>query len=92
VGSYVDASYAWHGFLRAKGGRITTFDAPGAGTGVGQGTHVASINPAGAITGFYYDENYAVHGFLRSPSPPPCRSGERMQPWEKCDDHEEHQH
>ena len=30
---------------------ITTFDAPGAGTGVGQGTRAYAINPSGAIIG-----------------------------------------
>jgi hypothetical protein len=81
----------FRGYLRAPDGTITTFDAPGAGTGYFQGTYPANNNPAGAITGNYTDTNDVNHGFLRIPSPPPCRSGERMQPWEKCDDHREHQ-
>jgi hypothetical protein len=51
TGSYVDASGASHGFLRAAGGTITSFDAPGAGTGASQGTGAFSINPAEVITG-----------------------------------------
>src|SRR5205823_1472848 len=44
TGSYVDARSASHGFLRAPGGAITTFEAPGAGTGYLQGTSPLSIN------------------------------------------------
>ena len=40
AGRYVDASDVAHGFLRAPNGTITTFDAPNAGTGPGQGTFV----------------------------------------------------
>jgi hypothetical protein len=45
---------------------VTTFDAPGAGTGPGQGTQPFAINPAGLITGFYLDAGDALHGFLRT--------------------------
>src|SRR6266487_4354601 len=47
---------------------ITTFDAPGAGTGPGQGTITFAINPAGAIAGRYVDTSDAAHGFLRAPN------------------------
>ena len=47
---------------------ITTFDAPGAGTGSGQGTIAFCINPAGTITGFARDANNARHAFLRAPN------------------------
>jgi hypothetical protein len=46
---------------------ITQFDAPGAGTGTGEGTFPSGINPLGAITGFIRDANAARHGFLRAP-------------------------
>ena len=52
----------------ARAATFTTFDAPGAGTGPGQGTFAASINPAGAITGYYLDVNGVFHGFLRAPN------------------------
>src|SRR5438132_7024220 len=45
---------------------ITTFDAPGAGTGPGQGTLAFSINPARAITGFYLDSGDVFHGYVRA--------------------------
>ncbi len=47
-------------------GNFISFDAPGAGTGSGQGTYPSSINPAGAITGHYVDANSLSHGFLRA--------------------------
>ena len=40
TGLYTDTNYAAHGFVRAPDGTITTFDAPGAGTGSGEGTFV----------------------------------------------------
>jgi hypothetical protein len=46
---------------------FTTFDAPGAGTGAGQGTFANGMNISGAIVGFIRDTNSARHGFLRAP-------------------------
>jgi len=51
--------------VRAPSGTITTFDAPGAGTGPGQGTDCTAINPEGEIAGIYYDTNDVAHGFVR---------------------------
>src|SRR5262245_1780338 len=45
---------------------ITTFDAPGAGTGPAQGTYATNIDPTGVIVGFGRDANNARHGFVRS--------------------------
>jgi hypothetical protein len=64
---YTDANYVNHGFLRAPNGAFTTFDAPGAGTGAGQGTLPISINPAGEIAGNYVDANNVGYGFVRAP-------------------------
>src|SRR5207237_1242562 len=50
-GTYIDANGVSHGFLRAADGTITTFDAPGAGTGSGQGTFPFSNNPAAGSSG-----------------------------------------
>ena len=66
-GYYVDASGVAHGFLRAIGGQITTFNAPGAGTASGQGTFIGPINPAGAIAGYFLDGSNVYHGYLRTP-------------------------
>jgi hypothetical protein len=57
-----------HGYVRSNQGVITVFDAPGAGTGPGQGTFPFSpliMNPNGAITGWYIDSAFVSHGFLR---------------------------
>src|SRR5215472_15559666 len=44
---------------------IITFDAPGAGTGPGQGTQGLAINPGGVIAGDYVDASNVFHGILR---------------------------
>jgi hypothetical protein len=62
TGSYFDANFVAHGFLRASNGIIATFDVPGAVNG----TFAPGINPKGAITGFYFDVNSVAHGFLRT--------------------------
>ncbi|MGO4883931.1 MAG: hypothetical protein ACLP59_24375 [Bryobacteraceae bacterium] len=67
AGWYLDANNVNHGYVRAADATITTFDAPGAGTGAYQGTLAYGINPAGEIPGVYYDENNVLHGFLRYP-------------------------
>src|SRR4030095_11051338 len=46
---------------------IITFDAPGSGTGPGQGTIAFAINPAGTISGRYIDTGNAIHAIVRSP-------------------------
>jgi hypothetical protein len=46
--------------------RLTTFDAPDAGTASGQGTIGESINGAGDITGDYRDASNVYHGFVRN--------------------------
>jgi hypothetical protein len=56
------------GFVRTKSGTITTFDAPGAGTGYSQGTYPLNINTAGQIEGYYVDASGVSHGFLRAVS------------------------
>ena len=80
TGCYVDGENVGHGFLRAPDGRVTTIDAPGAGskadpqcsfpapTGVpvAQGTYAANINLVGAVAGFYVDAHCVAHGFLRA--------------------------
>jgi hypothetical protein len=67
TGYYIDAGTVSHGFVRAPDGAITTFDAPGAGTEIYQGTITEGINPGGETAGYYLDASYVVHGFLRSP-------------------------
>jgi len=47
-------------------GTFTTFDVPGAGTGVLQGTIGLSINAAGDIAGIYLVSPNVAHGFVRA--------------------------
>lgn len=55
-----------HGFVRLDNGTMTTFDVPGAATGVSivGGTFPMSINAGGDITGYYIDANGVLHGFV----------------------------
>lgn len=73
AGTYIDANSVQHGFLRTPDGEFTNFDAPGAGTGIYQGTGCpsdcpTSLNDLGAIMGTYVDANYVYHGYLRTPN------------------------
>lgn len=45
---------------------ITSFDAPGAGNGSGQGTAAGQITNDGTISGYYIDAQNVSHGFLRN--------------------------
>ena len=65
AGDYADASFVFHGFVRAKDGTITTFDPPSSiGTFMADG---GCINPAGLIVGQYFDATFVQHGFVRAP-------------------------
>ena len=66
TGIYFDQNGAIHGYVRNPDGTIATFDAPGAGTGSGQGTYAVGINPAGTIVGISQDNNGVYHGLLRT--------------------------
>ena len=66
---FVPAAFILLGFTlstKISAQTITTFDAPGAGTGPNQGTYAFNINPSGTIIGFSRDANDVRHGFLRS--------------------------
>jgi len=67
LGNFVD-----HGLVRSPLGKLTTYDARGAGTGPGQGTGSPGtsrpLNQFGAIASYYTDASNVVHGYLRSPS------------------------
>ncbi len=65
VGSYAGTDFVYKGFLRTRDGKIETFTAPGAGTGQGTGTLVASISAAGEITGYLVTDKGFYHGFVR---------------------------
>ena len=50
-------------FSHAGTRHITTFDAPGAGTGAGQGTGGFGINPQGTVVGSFLDDGMVFHGY-----------------------------
>jgi hypothetical protein len=66
TGYSLDTNNELHGYVRARDGNITTFDAPGAGTGAGLGTLPAGIDPARTIAGEYFDASNVSHGFVRA--------------------------
>lgn len=66
AGDYFDANFVIHGFVRAKDGTITTFDAPGAATLPFEGTVTDGINPAGEVVGSFLDPSSVSHGYVRA--------------------------
>ena len=70
VGFYTDRNIVQHGFLRTPDGKISSFNAPGAGSGSGlsQGTVAYSINDLGVIAGALQDSSYVSHAFVRFPN------------------------
>ena len=68
TGVYYDSTdAAAHGFVRSPSGKITSFDAPGAGTRSRQGTIPGDINTKGEIAGYFIDPFSVRHGFVRTP-------------------------
>jgi hypothetical protein len=74
VGNFQDSSgnFVGHGMIRGPWGALVTFDVPGAGTGIYQGTGCPGcnfgVNSWGVIAGTYTDENNVHHGFVRNPN------------------------
>jgi hypothetical protein len=72
AGTYADNSgnYVGHGLLRLPGGRLKSYQVPGAGIGPDQGTSCpgcsVGLNIFGATAGYYIDSNYLEHVYLRS--------------------------
>jgi hypothetical protein len=66
TGYALSSGNACHGFVRHPSGRIEIFDAPGAGSGAGQGTVGQTINDRGEVGGYEVDANNRLHGFLRT--------------------------
>ena len=64
AGYYLDSSNVYHGFLRNADGSFVILNAPGAGTGSGQGTLGLNINPTGEIAGEVLDSSGVYHGFV----------------------------
>lgn len=70
VGSYVDANFNRHGFLRYTNGTFAKFDPPGATTNTGKhggmsGTIPTGIDANGVVVGTFTDVAELRHGFVR---------------------------
>ena len=65
TGISLDAHQTYHGFVRTLHGKITAFDADGAGRRHGRGTSPQCINAGGVVAGFYQDDANVKHGFVR---------------------------
>jgi hypothetical protein len=65
------ANLVVRGLVRNVDGKLTSFNAPGAGTGSSQGTGCLGCAPGlnlwGAVAGTFVDANNVSHGYLRSP-------------------------
>lgn len=72
IGNFEDGNLVTHGMMRSPDGKLTAFDAPGAGSGIYQGTGcpgcTMGVNFFGVIVGTYIDSNNVSHGFLRDPN------------------------
>jgi hypothetical protein len=66
--SFTIATFFCTTSLFAQTSTFTSFDAPGAGTGIDQGTFPVAINSEGVIAGYYFDNSQVSHGFLRRPN------------------------
>jgi hypothetical protein len=61
TGSYWDANFVSHGYLRSPEGKIVTVDPVGSIY-----TFPDGLNDLGSITGYYIDASGVYHGFLRT--------------------------
>jgi hypothetical protein len=72
VGGYEDTNLVGHLLIRTPTGKLQSIDAPGAGTGSGQGSGCPGcsrgLNVFGAIASYYIDESNVVHVYLRTPA------------------------
>jgi hypothetical protein len=64
VGYYEDSGKLWHGFTYDTSGSFVIIDAPGAGTGPGQGTQPKAVSDSGEICGIYIDQYGHDQGFF----------------------------
>jgi len=64
-----------HSLMLSPGGRFTTFEAPGAGTGADQAPKPST--EGGKSVGDYVDANNVYHAFMNTPS---ARRGDTVLP------------
>jgi hypothetical protein len=66
TGLVVSSAFVTSAALAQATPTLITLDAPGAGTGMGQGTVATVINAGGVIAGYLLDSSGACHGFVRN--------------------------
>lgn len=70
AGTYMDRNYVGHGLTRLAGGRLQSYEVPGAGNGAYQGTSCpgcsVGLTVFGATAGYFTDSNSLEHVYLRS--------------------------
>jgi hypothetical protein len=62
TGTYIDANFVFHGYLRSPNGIIVTVDPVDSIFTLSSG-----INDFGVVTGYYVDANFVYHGFVAVP-------------------------
>jgi len=65
---FIDGNGVFHGWLRTPDGKITRVDAPGAGTGSGEGSYTIAVNLEGAVVGGFIPPGGSfgnLQGFVR---------------------------
>lgn len=66
AGTYADANYGAHGYVRYANGKFAEFTAPGGGNSDFNGTWAASLNLLGTVVGFSFEPDGAtVDGYVR---------------------------
>jgi hypothetical protein len=66
AGTYADANYGVHGYVRYANGKFAEFTAPGGGTSGFQGTWSASLNLLGTVVGYSVEPNGSTaDGYVR---------------------------
>jgi len=66
AGTYADANFGTHGYVRYANGKFAEFTAPGGGNSDFNGTWSASLNLLGTVVGFSFEPDGAtVDGYVR---------------------------
>jgi hypothetical protein len=65
AGTYADANYGVHGYVRYRNGKFAEFTAPGGGTSGFNGTWSASLNLLGTVVGYSAEANGSTDGYVR---------------------------
>ena len=62
AGAIIDDNNVLHGYFRKPDGTFVVINAPGAGTGPGQGTDTDGVSASYFVSGLYADSSGVLHG------------------------------